>query len=129
MTSLVTLVNAVLPGMRSRGSGAILVGHGVSAVHGAPFMSGVGPAMAAARNYLYSLHEEVKDEGIYVGTIAVAAMIEGSAGQKALLSGELGVTMPEGTQIPTVSPDDLAALYWTMMTDRTRVEQIFPFQA
>ena len=64
-----------------------------------------------------------------MGTIAVAAMIEGSAGQKALLSGDLGVTMPEGTHIPTVSPDELAALYWTMMTDRTEVERIFPGQA
>jgi hypothetical protein len=36
--------------------------------------------------------------------------------------------MPEGTQISTVSPDDLAALYWTMMTDRTRIEHIFPSQ-
>jgi short-subunit dehydrogenase len=125
----VELVQAVLPQMLERGDGGILIGHGLSAVEGMPFMSGVGPAMAAARNYLYSLNGELAGKGVYVGTLAIAAMIKRSESHQALASGELSFDMPGGTSIPTVDPDDLAEQYWNLFSKRDRVEQIYPLAA
>lgn len=122
----VQIVQDVLPEMLERGDGAILVGHGVSAVTPMAGLSGVGPAMAATRNYLYSLHAEVADRGVYVGTIAVAAMVLGSAGHAALTSGEVTFDLPAGVGFPTVDPADLADLYWDMVVRRDRVEVVHP---
>ena len=121
----VELIRTVLPAMLERGDGAILVGHGAAAVHPIPFRSGVGPAMAAARNYLGSLHGELADRGVYVGTLTVAAMIIGSAGHRFLTSSkaETGID-PAG--IPTVNPADLADLLWEMSTKRDRFEEYHP---
>jgi short-subunit dehydrogenase len=123
----VEVVRAVLPQMLERGDGGILIGHGLSAVEGMPFMSGVGPVMAAARNYLYSLNGELAGQGVYAGTLAVAAMIERSESHQALASGELGhFDMPGGAPVPTVDPDDLADQYWDLLSKRDRVEQVYP---
>jgi short-subunit dehydrogenase len=122
----IALVNAVLPAMIERGDGAILIGQGGSAAHGVPFASGVGPPMAAARNYVHSLHGEVADKGVYVGTLTVGAIILNSAGHKAFTSGEL--TLPPGMEIPTVDPDDLADLYWDLVVKHDRIEVTYPSQ-
>ncbi|MEU7943148.1 SDR family NAD(P)-dependent oxidoreductase [Micromonospora taraxaci] len=121
----VEIVRAVLPGMLDRGAGGILIGQGVSAVHPMPFMSGVGPAMAAARNYVQTLNGELADQGVYAGVLHVAAMIKGSAGYDAMVSGELPTGM-DVAQIPTVHPDDLADTMWAMLTKRDRAEAIVP---
>jgi short-subunit dehydrogenase len=122
----VELVQAVLPQMLERGDGGILVGHGLSAVEGTPFMSGVGPVMAATRNYLYSLHGELADQGVYAGTLAVAAMIDRSESHQALAAGQLSFDLPGGVAIPTVDPDDLAEQYWNLLSKRDRVELVHP---
>jgi short-subunit dehydrogenase len=122
----VELVRAVLPELLERGDGAILVGHGATAVAPQPQMSGVGPAMAATRNWLYSLHGELAPRGVYVGTIAVAAMIARSAAHEALTSGQISFDLPEGVELLTVDPDDLAELLWQMTTRRDRVELVHP---
>ena len=77
--SLVALVQEFLPHMLEQGDGAILTAQGASTVHGLPNMSGPGPAQAAQRNYLQSLHTEVADKGVYVGMLYVGAIIEDSA--------------------------------------------------
>ncbi|MEV4627939.1 SDR family NAD(P)-dependent oxidoreductase [Micromonospora sp. NPDC049523] len=120
----VEVIRAVLPEMTERGDGAILVGHGLSAARPMPYLSGVGPVMAATRNYLYSLHGELADQGVYVGTLAVSALITGSEAHQAFASGN--VAMPDGMEPPLVSPDDLADRYWEMYGKRDRVEQIHP---
>ncbi|QFZ22411.1 SDR family NAD(P)-dependent oxidoreductase [Saccharothrix syringae] len=126
----VELVRAVLPDMLARGNGAILLGQGASALHGLPGMSGLGPAMAAARNYVHSLHGEVAGRGVYAGAITVTAMIRGSAGHQRLLSGEFtlpeGVKLPAGAELPVVDPDELAEVCWELVTRRDRVEAIHP---
>ena len=77
--TMVALVQEFLPAMLARGDGAILTAQGASTVHGLPNMSGPGPAQAAQRNYLQSLHTEVADKGVYVGMLYVGAIIEDSA--------------------------------------------------
>ncbi|MFC9845127.1 SDR family NAD(P)-dependent oxidoreductase [Streptomyces sp. NPDC060223] len=122
----VTVVQAVLPEMIERGDGAILVTHGFTAAHPVPNMSGLGPAMAATRNYLFSLHGEVADKGVYVGTLIIGAVIERSDGHQAITSGEMPLDLPEGTDVPFVDPDELAAQYWDMYTKRDAVERANP---
>jgi short-subunit dehydrogenase len=122
----VELVQAVLPQMLERGDGAILIGHGYSAIEGVPFMSGVGPIMAAARNYIYSLHGELAPLGIYAGTLTVTAMIERSEGHTAATIGEFAIELPEGSSLPVVDPDDLAEQYWQLFINRDRAEAIHP---
>lgn len=120
----VEIIQAVLPELVERGEGAILIGHGASAVHPSAELSGVGPAMAAMRNYLHSLHAEVAGSGVSVGTIAVTAMIARSAAHDALESGAL--ELPEGMVISVVDPDELADVLWGLTTTRDRVEVVHP---
>ncbi|MFC3997371.1 SDR family NAD(P)-dependent oxidoreductase [Nocardiopsis sediminis] len=127
----VELARAVVPGMIERGDGAFLLTHGYTAVQPMPHLSGVGPVMAAARNYLYSLNGELAGTGVYAGTLAVAALIERSeaaeaAGRGAGRTGD-GSGLPSGgTEFPVVDPDELAQYYWDMYTRRDRVEQVYP---
>lgn len=121
----IEIVRAVLPEMRERGDGGILIGQGVSAVRPMPRISGVGPAMAAARNYLHSLHAEVADQGVYVGALHIAAIVRGSAGHRAMLSGELDLDV-DLSHVPQVEPAELAEVLWTMLAKRDHFEEIAP---
>jgi NAD(P)-dependent dehydrogenase (short-subunit alcohol dehydrogenase family) len=120
----VQIVQSVLPEMTARGDGVILVGQGMSAVTTMPGLSGVGPAMAATRNYLFTLAAEIADRGIYVGTLTIGAMILGSAAQTAVQS-DLGDEFDPGS-FPTVDPGTLAELLWQMQLERDRVEVVHP---
>ncbi|MEW1860624.1 SDR family NAD(P)-dependent oxidoreductase [Streptomyces sp. NPDC088194] len=114
------VVQAVLPEWQKRGDGAFLMTTGATAVHPMPNASGVGPLMAAARNWLYSLHGELTKSGIYAGTLSVAAFIGGSEAAEAAGASELAASFP------VVDPAELAALYWDMYTERDRVEEVHP---
>jgi short-subunit dehydrogenase len=126
--TLLALVREFLPHMLEQGDGAILTAQGASTVHGLPNMSGPGPAQAAQRNYLQSLHAEVAARGVYVGMLYVGALIEDSAFhtwvQDTKAAG--GPTREWG---PTVSPAHLAGLLWDMHSTKGEPEAIYPVQA
>jgi short-subunit dehydrogenase len=122
--SLLALVQQFLPHMIDERSGAILTAQGASAVRGLPNMSGPGPAQAARRNYLQSLHAEMADTGVYVGMLYIGAIIENSAfhaqteGAKAAGAGrDWG---------PTVDPAHLADLLWDMHSAKSPAETTYP---
>ncbi|MGC4938264.1 SDR family NAD(P)-dependent oxidoreductase [Kribbella sp. DT2] len=121
LSTPVEIARAVLPEMIRRGEGGFLLGQGLSAVIPSPGMSGAGPVMAAARNWIHSLNGELADQGVYAGTLTVAAWIDGSAGHRAASAGD-----PTLGGNPVVDPADLADQYWDLLTRRDRVEQIFP---
>ncbi|MFE4369790.1 SDR family NAD(P)-dependent oxidoreductase [Streptomyces sp. NPDC056835] len=119
----VELFRTVLPEMTERGDGALLMTTGYTAVQPLPYMSGPGPLAAAARNYIHSLNGELKDTGVYAGTLTIASLVSGSeAAQRARTGDTKGV----GGHIPTVHPDELAQHYWDMYTQRNRTEQAHP---
>jgi short-subunit dehydrogenase len=121
--ALVALVQEFLPAMLARGDGAILSAQGAAAVHGLPHISG-GLALAAQRNYLQALHAAVAGQGVYVGGLYIGAAIERSAfhaSQEAARAA--GASVPD---LPTVSPDELADVLWTMHSTRSRPEARYP---
>jgi short-subunit dehydrogenase len=121
--TMLALVQEFLPHMIEQGDGAILTAHGGSTVQGLPNMSGPSPAQAALRNYLQALHAEVADNGVYVGMLYIGAAIKHSAFhaemERAKAAGE------PVWEMPTVDPEHLADLLWTMHTTGQR-EAIYP---
>lgn len=121
--ALVALVREFLPAMLARGDGAILSAQGASAVQGRPAIAG-GFALAAQRNYLQALHAAVTGKGVYVGGLYVGAAIERSpfhAQREAARAA--GAAVPD---MPSVHPDRLADLLWSLHHDRSRPEASFP---
>lgn len=121
---LVAVVNAVLPEMRKRSSGAILAGFGGTAAKGLPFMSGPAPAQAAARNYLHSLHGEVAGAGIHVGMVTVSGVIAGSDYHREMEKGSHDA--PADLEIPVVDAGDVADRLWRSANGTGELESTFP---
>jgi short-subunit dehydrogenase len=122
--TLVALVQEFLPHMIDQGDGAILTAQGASTKEGPPNMSGPGPAQAAQRNYLQSLHAEVADRGVYVGMLYIGGAIANSAFhtqmEKAKAEGE------PVWEMPVVDPVLLADLLWDWQQTRDVVEISYP---
>ena len=122
--TLLALVQEFLPHMLEQGDGAILTAQGTSSVQGLPNMSGPGPAQAAQRNYLQSLHAEVAAKGVYVGRLYIGAAIEHSAFhiemEKAKAAGD------PVWEMPIADPAYLANLLWTMHSTKGQPETIYP---
>ncbi|MGW0949204.1 SDR family NAD(P)-dependent oxidoreductase [Streptomyces sp. NPDC002623] len=121
----VEVVQAVLPEWTERGDGAFLLTHGYSAAQPFPHLSGVGPVMSAARNYLYSLNAELAGTGVYAGTLTIGASITRSEMAEAAAA-QVDAEAADSAQFPVVDPDELAAHYWDMYVNRDRVEQFHP---
>jgi short-subunit dehydrogenase len=126
--SLLALVQEFLPHMLEQGDGAILTAQGASTVQGLPNMSGPGPAQAAQRNYLQSLHAEVAGQGVYVGMLYIGAIIENSAFHAWLQDARAAGT-PTREWGPTVNPAHLADLLWDMHNARGEPEARYPVRA
>jgi short-subunit dehydrogenase len=122
--SLLALVQQFLPHMLEQGDGAILTAQGASAVNGPPNLSGPGPAQAAQRNYLQSLHGEVADKGVYVGMLYIGAIIESSAFHTHTEQANDGGAGRDWG--PTVDPAHLAELLWNMHSAKGPAETIYP---
>lgn len=118
----IELARALMPGMRSRGDGAFIVADGLSAVIPMAGMSGPGPAFAATRNHIMTLHDEVQLNGVFAGMLHVGAMIDNSAGMAAALA----AGMVLDSSFPVVDPDMLADEVWRLASERNSAESIFP---
>jgi short-subunit dehydrogenase len=122
--TMLALVQEFLPHMLEQRDGAILTAQGGSTVQGLPNMSGPSPAQAAQRNYLQALHAEVAEKGVYVGMLYIGAAIKNSAFhaemENAKAAGE------PGWEMPSVDPEHLADLLWTMHGRKAEREAIYP---
>ncbi|MEU7866493.1 SDR family NAD(P)-dependent oxidoreductase [Dactylosporangium sp. NPDC049140] len=121
----IELVRAALPGLRARGDGGILLVQGISALNPMPRLGGLGPAMAAARNWVLALNAELAGAGVYAGVVHVGAMVTGSAGHRAMTSGALGDGI-DVSKIPQVDPADIATALWDLLATRDRSELLLP---
>jgi short-subunit dehydrogenase len=100
----VSAVSQVLPDMRARGEGTVLLTTGVSSTIPAPFLANVGVAMAGLRNWAHALHAELKPEGIYVGTVTIASGVVPGGGE--------------------ADPDAIGARYYRMYQRQDQVEEV-----
>ncbi|MGN7974441.1 SDR family NAD(P)-dependent oxidoreductase [Serratia sp. 22264] len=123
---LINVINVILPEFRERGEGIILSAFGGTAQVGCPFMSGLGPAMAAARNYLQSLQKELVIENIKVGVVTITAIVQNSATHQELQSqdGMNDLVMELG--LSEVDPDHLAILLDDALNNTKILEMSFP---
>jgi short-subunit dehydrogenase len=122
--TLLALVQEFLPDMLERGHGAILGAQGGSTVHGLAHMSGPSPAQAAQRNYLQALNAEVAERGVFVGMLYIGAAIRHSAFHAELENARAaGATTWD---MPTVEPEHLAEMLWTMHQTHGPPETIYP---
>lgn len=117
----IELVHLMLAGMLNRGKGAIVTVGGIPAVTPIKGISGLGPAMAATRNFIAGLHGEIKELGIYAGMVFLGGVIDGSA---ALRHEKAHGELPSG--FPILNRGDIAAEIWTMIAERSCVELILP---
>lgn len=74
--SSINIVNAVLPDMRARKSGALLFTTGLSSLYPFPMMGNIGVGIAGLRNYVHNLNAELLNEGIFVGHRALGLFID-----------------------------------------------------
>ncbi|SDI64583.1 Short-chain dehydrogenase [Bradyrhizobium sp. Rc2d] len=116
--------HAVLPNMLARGDGAVVIVGGLTAVVTMAGISGVGPLMAAARNYAFTLNAEVASKGVYAGTVNIGAVIDRSAGLRAMTSDG----KPLDPRLPVIDPDEIAEEILTLISKRDRAEAILPVQ-
>jgi NAD(P)-dependent dehydrogenase (short-subunit alcohol dehydrogenase family) len=93
----VAAVRVVLPDMLARGDGGLLFTTGGSAVKPMASHASAAFGVGALRSYAYMLHDALAPEGIYAGTLSIAAPVHG---------------------------EHLAGVYWDMYTRRDRVEHI-----
>lgn len=100
----VTAVGQVLPQMRARGAGTLLLTTGVSSRIAAPFLANVGLAMAGLRNWAHALHAELRPHGIYAATVTIATGI-----------------VP-GDEV--ADPDVIGARYYRLYERRDRKEEV-----
>ncbi|MEZ4921344.1 MAG: SDR family NAD(P)-dependent oxidoreductase [Saprospiraceae bacterium] len=105
--SALQAVQAVLPGMKSRKSGAIFMTGGGTAFQAPAALASLGVSKAAMRNLLFSVAEEAKPFGIKVGTVTVCGMIAPGS---------------------FYDPNAIAAAFWEMYTsdpEKMDVERIW----
>jgi short-subunit dehydrogenase len=114
----VALVHQALPDLTERGDGGVLFSYGASALAPYADLANVGIAMSALRYYMRLLHHELAPRGVYVGGLAITALIEGTAPALAL-----GESMPD---VPVVSPDTLADTLWTQFAERQDPDGVAP---
>lgn len=120
--SPVDVSRAVLPGMVLRGTGAVIVVSGLTAAVPMPGMSGAGPLMAAVRNYLLALNAETAAKGVYAGTVSIGAMMERSAGMRAMTANGRSLD----PTFPVIDPDTVAEKIWELVSKRDQAEMILP---
>lgn len=67
---------AVLPGMRERGRGTVLLTGGGFAFEPMPALASLGVGKAAVRNLAFSLHAELAPSGIHAATVTICGMVK-----------------------------------------------------
>ncbi|WP_312094617.1 SDR family NAD(P)-dependent oxidoreductase [Niallia sp.] len=101
----VKLVQMVLPSMRQNKSGAILFNSGISALYPIPQLGNTGIVSSGLRNYAQNLHNLLKEDGVYVGFLAISALIE------------------KGTD---GDPNLIADIWYELYSKQDKFETVFP---
>ncbi|HEY3467331.1 MAG TPA: SDR family NAD(P)-dependent oxidoreductase [Amycolatopsis sp.] len=115
----VRLVEAVLPGMRARGSGALFFAGGLSGKYPMPMLGSLAPASAALRMYVLTLNAALRDTGVYAGALTIGGLIERGDIHRMFTEQDFGITAG------TLDPDAIAERAWSMYVERGEAEAEF----
>ena len=74
--SALAAAQALLPGMRARGSGSLLFTGGGFALEPMPAMASLGAGKAALRNLVYSLHADLQEVGLHAATVTICGVVK-----------------------------------------------------
>jgi NADP-dependent 3-hydroxy acid dehydrogenase YdfG len=102
----ITAIQAVLPGMLERGTGAVIASTGASSgpmIH--PPFANIAAASGALRNWMLNLHQALAPHGVYAAHVAIAAWI-GHGG-------------------PASQADAIAEAYWQLLRYRSAPELFY----
>lgn len=121
LTTPIRILHALLPGMAERGSGAALIAQGSVARRPQAALASVGVPQSGLLNYLYAVDEQVRSQGVRVGTLLIDRLIETSAAQRLYDSGHFAAVEPN--EVPRVEPDVLAEELFEMATTDQEVER------
>ncbi|HMR48394.1 MAG TPA: SDR family NAD(P)-dependent oxidoreductase [Arachnia sp.] len=99
----VAAVQAVLPAMREKGAGTVLLTAGAGSINPVPFFGALNAAQAATRNWALNLHNKLAHTNVYVAHVAIGVGI----GEAAPAPG-----------YPFRTPAQLADLYWDLHVAR-----------
>ncbi len=70
-----TAAQCVLPAMRARRSGTVLLTGGGFAFEPIPVMASLGVGKAAVRNLAFSLYADLKDSGVHAATVTICGTV------------------------------------------------------
>ncbi len=101
----IAAVQQVLPDMLQVGRGTLMLTTGGSSYRPTVAMGNVGIGAAALRNWALSLHDAVKEKGIYVAHVPIGVWI--------------------GRQGPASEPDAIARVYWELHSKRDEAEHYY----
>ncbi|WP_152352880.1 SDR family NAD(P)-dependent oxidoreductase [Brachybacterium subflavum] len=105
----VAAVQAVLPAMREKGTGTVLLTAGTGSIDPVPIFGTLNAAQAATRNWTLNLHHTLADSGVYVAHVAIGVGI--------------GETAP-APGYPFRTPAQIADDYWNLHVTREEPELV-----
>ena len=101
----ITAVQQVLPDMLQAGRGTLMFTTGGSSYTPRAAYGNVGIGGAALRNWALSLHDTVKEQGVYVAHVPINVLI--------------------GQQGPASEPEVIAQVYWELYSKRDEPERYY----
>ncbi|AKD57180.1 SDR family NAD(P)-dependent oxidoreductase [Spirosoma radiotolerans] len=113
--SAITAVQTVLPQMVERQAGSILFTTASAAQRPNVATASFGVAAGALLNYARLLHEDLRQDHIYVGIVSIGAIVVGEG---------LGSKGDFPAHMPTIHVDEVAQTHWNLHTKREVVEII-----
>ncbi|PUB26278.1 NADP-dependent 3-hydroxy acid dehydrogenase YdfG [Promicromonospora sp. AC04] len=126
----VDAVTAVLPAMRARGRGVVLLPTGLSAVRPMPPLGNLALASAALHTYAVTLHAALAGSGVFVGSLVIGGGVRGGdiyTAMSAQAVDGLAESGLDADQLATMSldPDEIADAAWQLATRRESAEEVF----
>jgi NAD(P)-dependent dehydrogenase (short-subunit alcohol dehydrogenase family) len=117
----VDFASLLIPAMVARGSGGLIFAGGLSSVVPMPPLGGLAMTTAALRNYAITLHAALAPRGVYVGTVTVGGLIDGSDIHRAMAADDAPFS---AITAGLLNPDDLAESAWQLYRDRAAAEVV-----
>jgi NADP-dependent 3-hydroxy acid dehydrogenase YdfG len=117
----VDIAELVLPGMIERGSGALLVVTGLSALRPLPIVGALALPAGALRAYAVNLHAALRGTGVRAGALVIGGLVEGGDIHRHVMA----TPGLDPAQVPVLDPAAIAEAAWDLATNGDKPEAVF----